>query len=347
VLEECSAILLKYYDNLQQLEITLKDLDILKRYLERFLEVLGIIQPEEVENFKEQLNSRLKQHADYVEVHKEMLYLSLFLKDIPVQAGNYNIELNQVNKGCTWIFLILLLLRKQLFLLLSGDVRSLHTKVSTKTDTLRLVDVYKTGSSPTSYFKVNKEILPLLSEFRVKDMASSPILLSIWKKNLVSLLRDSTVSGLRVTINLPEESVFQRCFNMLIGDDIENSLLPKLPMNLNEVIVYLLLPSLNVTSQVMHQLKYGNIRILDALSCMQDCGNLKTELGRLASFFEAEFTDYQIRKCVERLHCARDMKDCIEQSEAILKTADVLKLHGDFLSVETILDKVIGTLSTF
>lgn len=187
---------------------------------------------------------------------------------------------------------------------------------------------------------MNKEILPLLHEFRIKDMACSTIFLSIWKRNLSSLLRDSSVNGLRITEKLPGENHFQACFEQLVEDNMDNSLLPKPPMNLNQVVVCILLPSLNITRQVMQQLISGNIRILDALTYLQECESLEIELRRMASFFEADITEDKIKKCVERLYCARDMKGCIEQSDAILKTADVLELKGDFESVKTIRDKV-------
>jgi len=86
-LEQCSAILLKYYTNLDQSEITIKDLKILKGFKERLVELLEIVQPGEEENLKKLFDTRLKELADYQELYTVMLYLSDFLKNISEKTG--------------------------------------------------------------------------------------------------------------------------------------------------------------------------------------------------------------------------------------------------------------------
>lgn len=204
---------------------------------------------------------------------------------------------------------------------------------------MRIVDVYISGLSPTSYFQVNKTLLPLLREFSNQDMVTSNIFKSTWKKNLVLLNGSRTVNGLDDLNYLPDEHFFKKCFDELLGDPGDDFSLPNLPMRLNEVIIYILLPSLNHTQQIMHQLISGNINVRDALSFTESC-DLKQELCRLISFFNYDVDPNQTEKCLVKLHCAKVMKSCREQSKNILNTADVLELEGDFESVKIIRQKV-------
>ena len=169
-------------------------------------------------------------------------------------------------------------------------------------------------------------------------MGSSFIFRLIWKKNLHSITKKS-IEGLENFELLPEGSKFQQSFKELC-DGVSNDSIPQLPLNLNQVIVYILLPSLNLTHQVMRRLIDGNIKIQDALQYMESYESLKMELNRLISFFEVRIGENQIQRCVNRLNCANNMKDCITQSNDILETAQVLDLQGDFRSVEIIRKKV-------
>lgn len=170
-------------------------------------------------------------------------------------------------------------------------------------------------------------------------MGSSHIFRLIWTKNL-HLVSKKSIEGFDGFELLPKGSKFQQSFKELC-DGVNNDSLPRLPLNLNYVIVYILVPSLNLTHQVMRQLIDGNIKIQDALQYMESFESLQMELNRLNNFFETGINQTQIQKCVDRLKCANNMKDCIVQSSAILETARVLELKGDFKSVEIIKEKVI------
>ena len=215
---------------------------------------------------------------------------------------------------------------------------SLYSKINTQDYDLRIVDVYKT-QSPISYFQVKEEAFPLLREFRDKEMATSDIFTFVWKKNLISVLGSHSVTGLDEPNYLFEENFFQSCFAELLGGFGDDISLPNLPMNLNGVIMYILLPSLSHTQQIMQQLISGDIKVPDALSFVGSC-NLEKDLHKLISFFEFNVYPEDIKMCLQRLNCAKVMKSCMEQSKDILNTAEVLELKGDFKSVKIIGQKV-------
>ena len=69
-------------------DIMLEDLNVVKEYKGRFLEIFKIFKPEyNFEAFKTHLEDRLKQLEEYEEIHDVMLALSRFLVDFPEKAG--------------------------------------------------------------------------------------------------------------------------------------------------------------------------------------------------------------------------------------------------------------------
>ena len=221
----------------------------------------------------------------------------------------------------------------------------MHKKVKVDKSELSLDEIFRNGSSPASYFQVKKEVLPLIRRFFHKDMITSDIFKYVWQKNLASVLDSHNLNGLHSdpVSFISNENVFKKCFDELLGSQIDEYFsLPELPMRINEILVYILLPSLNHSLMIMHQFISGDITIKDALSFTQNPScRIKEELVKLSSFFEVTFIDSdQIERCSNRLRCVSDMKSCRQQSVAILKTAKALDLQGDFDNVTAITGKV-------
>ena len=124
--------------------------------------------------------------------------------------------------------------------------------------------------------------------------------------------------------------------------DIEEEIIDfdtnELPLNLSQVISYLILPSLNNAYQIVMRLSTGNISIGESIKYTGFCK--AEELHLLNSFFEANVPGNAITMSFLKLECALNMNKCGQQSDDILQTAEVLNLRGDFLSIEMIKDKV-------
>ena len=89
ILEEASAILLSYYSKLYERDITFKDFHTIKQLEKRFLDFFEIIQPEAIENVKEEFKTKAEMYAKYHNAKIVLGYLSNFIKDIPEKLGNY------------------------------------------------------------------------------------------------------------------------------------------------------------------------------------------------------------------------------------------------------------------
>lgn len=220
----------------------------------------------------------------------------------------------------------------------SGNVKSFASKVYKAEDKISLAEIFEDGP-PTSYFQVKNEALPLLREFRDEDMATSNIFQYAWGKNLISAFDNRTVDGLDDFNPLLQENFIGKCFEELSGDLGDDFYPPELPMHLNGIIAFILLPSLNHTHRIMHQLISGDIKITDALPFTRLC-QIEQELEKLNSFFKDSFNANEINECADKLRCVSDMKSCTEQSFAIKKSALALDLRGDFNSILKITRKV-------
>ena len=218
-----------------------------------------------------------------------------------------------------------------------GNIRIFRNLMRTTDDSLRLCDIYKRGPSPVHYFNISKLSYQLLVEFREKNMGSSDLLDFYWKQNLNSVGISQTIQYIAKEGFEHPEGVFKKAFDM-IADDGEVEL--NLPFNLSQVVMYLLIPSLNGTFQVMVKLNTGNLTINEAIKFTKLCKDFTKELNQLGSFFKVNISDAEIRKCSERLGCASNMRTCVEQSNEILETANVLQLCGDFTTIEKIRNKV-------
>ena len=207
----------------------------------------------------------------------------------------------------------------------------------TKEDCLRLCDIYKKGPSPVHYFNISTQSYQLLVDFKNKNLVSSNLLNHYWKKNLMSIATSHTIEYIQKGDFEYPDGVFKKAFD-LIADDGELEL--RLPLNLSQVLMYLLIPSLNGTFQAIVKLITGNLDIKEAIAYTKLCKDFKKELNQLGSFFEFNIPDSEIRKCSDRLECASNMKTCVDQSNDILETADVLGLCGEFSNVEKIKSKV-------
>lgn len=207
----------------------------------------------------------------------------------------------------------------------------------TQDDALRLCDIYKRGPSPVHYFNISLQSYQLLVEFQKTNLGPSNLLSYYWKRNLMSVATSQTIEYIPKGDFEHPEGVFKKAFD-LIADDGELEL--HLPFNLSQVIMYLLIPSLNGTFQAMVKLITGNLNIKEAIEYTNLCKDFKKELNQLGSFFDFNISDSEIRGCSERLECASNMKTCVEQSNAILETANVLGLRGEFSNVKKIKSKV-------
>ena len=207
----------------------------------------------------------------------------------------------------------------------------------TKDDTLRLCDIYKKGSSPVNYFNIPLQSYQLLIEFSEKRIGQSELFNYYWNQNLLSISSSEFILNLAKGELDHPEGFFKEAFDVFADKEkIEF----RLPLSLSEIVLYLLIPSLNGTYQGMMQLILGHISIHNAANHMDLCKDFKMELFQLGSFFNVKISDKDIEFCSKRLECARNMKTCVEQSNAILQTAEVLELDGDFSSIEQIKNKV-------
>ena len=235
-----------------------------------------------------------------------------------------------------------------MFIWFLGDIRIFRNKMQTNDESLKLMDIYKKGPSAVTYFDVDSKVLPLLQLFRAKDVGSSVIFQQLWKSNLNAAASKTEVKGFQSQyFNPNEKAVFSISYKLLLAGIIipDNFLLP---FNLQQIIVYLLLPTLNQTYDSLVGLTQGSISIGEALKYFEHFNSATSftkELTQLKSFFEANVTETSIKKCHQRIKCADIMKDCMEQSSAILETASVLGLSGNFKSVELIKAKVSSDLS--
>ena len=88
-MENCCAILFKYTTNIQNADISLENLKVLKHHKERFFEVLEIIQPgEEINEIKIQFEQRLKDFTEYKRIKTILQYIGDFLQNVPERIGN-------------------------------------------------------------------------------------------------------------------------------------------------------------------------------------------------------------------------------------------------------------------
>ena len=208
--------------------------------------------------------------------------------------------------------------------------------MSISDDNLKLSSIFEKGPTPSSFYGVSTDLLPILERFSVENMKSSSLLDVCWKEILYSLHSGDSIYNDQ-SENLSDPSVFKQAF-----ESIEEGLLDmdidELPLNLSQVISYLILPSLNNAYQIMVKLSKGNISIGESLKYTEFCK--AEELHQLNSFFEANVPVDAIKMSFERLECASNMKKCDQQSDAILQTAKVLNLGGDFLSIQKIKNKV-------
>ena len=220
--------------------------------------------------------------------------------------------------------------------------------MQTNADSLKLIDIYKKGTYSISYFDVDPRVQPILQLFREKDMGSSFIFQQLWKSTLNDAASKQQILGFESqSTDGNEKALFAMSFKVLLAGIIMPDTFA-LPFSLQQIIVYLLLPTLNRTNDLLVSLCEGTISIGDALKYyeqFQSATSFTKKLAQLKSFFEANVTETSIKKCHQRIKCADIMKDCMEQSSAILETASVLGLSGNFKSVELIKAKVSSDLS--
>ena len=88
-MEKCSLIFQVYSSSINESDVTLKDLDLIKGYKERFFEILGFINRDDNQLLiiSQNLTQRLKQLDDYKQTFNVMTYLEVFLHGLPENVG--------------------------------------------------------------------------------------------------------------------------------------------------------------------------------------------------------------------------------------------------------------------
>ena len=80
--------MLKHCSDLNESNITIKSLDMMKKHSERFFQVLEVFaKAEDVALVKSCFTERTKQLAEYKEVNAVMAYVNNFLLKLPEQIG--------------------------------------------------------------------------------------------------------------------------------------------------------------------------------------------------------------------------------------------------------------------
>uniref|UniRef100_A0A7M5U071 RZ-type domain-containing protein n=1 Tax=Clytia hemisphaerica TaxID=252671 RepID=A0A7M5U071_9CNID len=318
IMETCSNIILNHCHELNDQNVTIKNLKSIKQYRERFFQILDIVveSVDSVSEIKANFEQRSKEMEAYKEAFNVISYLNEFLLKLSEQIG---------------------------------DLRIFRNKMQTNADSLKLIDIYKKGTDSISYFDVDPRAQPLLKLFLKSDMASSVIFQQLWKSTLNAAASKERILGFESQFtDVNEKALFQMSFKVLLsGITIPDNF--SLPFNLQQIILYLLLPTLNQTYDLLVDLCGGSISIGEALKYyeqFQSATSFAKELTQLKTFFEADFTERSIKKCHQRIKCADTMKDCVEQSNAILETASVLGLCGNFKSVELIKAKATANEDT-
>ena len=216
-----------------------------------------------------------------------------------------------------------------------------------KDDSFKLSSMYEKGTSPASFYGISTNLMPVLKRFSEMNMKSSNLLDACWKENLLTLSSGNAVELYGDDENLgciQLSHIFTEAFK-LVEEDINIMDVGDPPLNLSQVISYLVIPSLNNTFHVMMNIFTGKISISDSLRYTQLCE--AEELHQLNDFFESNIPRKAIELSLKRLKCAKNMKRCGRQSDDILNTAEVLKLGGDFSSIESIKKKVKNILILF
>lgn len=204
-------------------------------------------------------------------------------------------------------------------------------------DALKLSTIFENGASPSSFYGVSTQFLLVLERFSSMNMKSSNLLEVCWTENLHAMSSNNEILYEQSESHPKYPTIFKQVIES-IEEGLLNLDMDGLPFNISQVISYLILPALNNAYQIMMRLSTGNISIGESIKYTEFCK--AEELYRLNSFFEANVPEDAIKMSFQKLECALNMKKCGEQSDDILQTAKVLNLCGDFLSIETIKDKV-------
>ena len=209
---------------------------------------------------------------------------------------------------------------------------------------MRLCDVYRTSSSPVNYFNIPSHSYQLLVTFSENIIGSSDLFTYYWRERLYSIVESQMFHNAGKRKFDQPDGIFKDAFEMLAD---EEKIRLKLPLSLSQIVLYLLIPSLEETYQEVMNLISGNVSINNAVKYMELCKDFTKELTQLGSCFDIKISNNDIDSCSQRLECASNMKTCVDQSNAILQTAEVLELDGDFSSIEKIKNKVTNIFPPF
>ncbi|XP_066922902.1 E3 ubiquitin-protein ligase rnf213-alpha-like [Clytia hemisphaerica] len=303
VLDTASNILIDYCESLTNSEITFKKFNQIKQHQQRFYDFMCIISPEDKATIIQTFNKRNLEYDLYKHTSAIVNGLAALLRNLPDKIGKTD---------------------------------TFFEKGFKKEDGIRFIDVYKYGAHPSEYFQIQREALQLLDKMFKRNLLTSSIFQMKWRQCLTSLA-GLKLDGAKIIEKLPPKSLFLNTWDSILGEEIKDDL--RLPFNIKQVIAYIILPSLNLTFNSLKELCGGEIPIPAALNYMKHCTNLVKELDELNLFFEASIPEADIQNCARRIQCANAMSDCVEQSDAILQTASVLGLEGEFNSIKMIRDK--------
>ena len=220
-----------------------------------------------------------------------------------------------------------------------ANIKEFTRKLNIPDDALKLNTIYEYGASPSSFYGVSTQFMPVLERFSAKNINTSNLFKVCWNENLQSMYSDIDILYEQSESHPKHPTTFKQAIES-VEEGLVNFEMDEFPLNFNlsQVLTYLILPSLNNAYQVMMRLSTGNISISESIMYTEFCK--AEELHQLNSFFEANVSEEAIKKSFLKLECALNMNKCGQQSDAILQTAEVLNLRGDFLSIEMIKEKV-------
>lgn len=151
-------------------------------------------------------------------------------------------------------------------------------------------------------------------------------------------INDIVLSNLKDYGRITGFSLFQKEWTQLLVE-------PRTPYNLVDLITNIFLPAIDLTKAVLQSISNESITIVDVLKYFDSkhflMGNLTDQIANeLVGLTKMLHVDLNLNDLTDKIKCAIDMKQCSDQAKCILIAKEDLKLHGDFVTVTNVHEKV-------
>ena len=192
-----------------------------------------------------------------------------------------------------------------------ANIKEFIQKLNISDDNLYLSKIFEKAVQPCSFYGVSTQLLPVLERFSTMNMKSSNLLDVCWKENLNVMSANNQIRYEQSEQHPEHQTIFKQAVVSSVEGliDIEEEIIDfdtnELPLNLSQVISYLILPSLNNAYQIVMRLSTGNISIGESIKYTGFCK--AEELHLLNSFFEANVPGNAITMSFLKLECALNM----------------------------------------